>query len=250
MTFQIKSSFFCPHPPQISQLEGGVGRNPLTQLSSPWFLLNISLIKKPHCGWLLGPTTHRSLDAELKAARQKGVDSSYIVSGQVCQSSNQRTVVLCVTYSTFVSFSSNAYELGTWRQLMTEVNRAVNFLLPLPLLLFLFRTVELTEMVMQYEWSDFSMIHEKWFNIKNKPKKNKHHHQTTAEIAYQKIMPTVPATSTQKNQKDKDTYGQTLPLQRKIVSALFPGYTTPNCNIIICFKEKRIRESKTPRNSS
>lgn len=42
------------------------------------------------------------------------------------------------------------------------------------------------------------------------------------------ITPTVPATSIQKNQKDKDTGGQIFPLQRKLVSALYP-----DCTIVV-----------------
>lgn len=61
------------------------------------------------------------------------------------------------------------------------------------------------------------MIQEKWFNTKNR------NSLTKEQVA--QIVPTVPATSTEKNQKDKDTYGQILPLQRKFLSALYPDYT-------------------------
>lgn len=149
VTFNTQNEivFFLFPLTQMSQLSEGAGRNTplLTQSDSPCFLLDKSLIQKDHCGWRLGPTTHGSSEIQLEARRQKGGDSCYVVTGPVCQNSNQTTAVWQVTYSTFGSFSSNTYAQGTWRQLATEV-KELNF--PLFYLCFL---GERTKMLAQCE---------------------------------------------------------------------------------------------------
>lgn len=104
----------------MSQLEEGVGKNPLTQSSGPRsFCWITGLIKKHHCGELLGSTAYGSLEAELKAERQKA-DKLYSVWPSLSQQQPNNSGLVS---STFGSFSINTYEYGTQRQLMTEVTR-------------------------------------------------------------------------------------------------------------------------------